>query len=389
MKGRSGHAIRLHVITAVLLAATNAGCADPADDCDVSDVCVPAAADIAVKQVSVRSSATDASTGRAVVQPDAIDVTIVLRNNGGAASESKSVLVQLGGRDVALATVPSLAPSGEFTRTVHLDPPDTDFLLTTDSTDVRAIVVGLDADDTNNERASAPFHLALPVLKVTTTFDSTIVRGTATVPASVRIENVSRYAALGPSTVVYCLSDPDRHCGDASSVTFNSLHVAGLAVGEAVVLSRPLMIPSQSVDQNRILSYAVATCVTTAALASSSNVGCGASRTITFVPDYETCAPVRMTPGTVAVATTGCTVPCDIAVFSVDVVAGHSYFVETDTGAQESTLRWRTRFRDDPADASPDDGFQPAVSGRYYLVTAPKYCGINIAEQHVVVRDVH
>jgi hypothetical protein len=378
---------------AIVLLLTATGCSESRNACGTTEVCSTGTADLAVTAVSLRSTTIDPHTGRVVVQPDAIDVTIVLRNLGDASSTPRSLLLQLGDRDAALVQIPAILPAHPFTTTVRLDPPDASFLLGTDSTAVSAIIVGLDDDDGNDARVSAPFHLALPVLRITTTFDSSSVRGVMPLAGEVTVENISRYAALGPSTLMYCLSLPERTCtNDTASVAFGSVHITGLAPESSLLLDRPLRIPLQAVDQNRILPYAVATCVAqTSSLdvaAVRAEASCAAPHSITFVPDYETCGPVRLAPDQVASPTTGCNVPCDIAVFSLDVQTGHSYFVETDAGQEESTLRWRTRFRDDPEDASLADGFQPLASGRLYLVTAPKYCGMPVSEQRIVVRDV-
>jgi hypothetical protein len=102
-------------------------------------------------------------------------------------------------------------------------------------------------------------------------------------------------------------------------------------------------------------------------------------------PDYEACSPVLLEAGTPGRASPVCRRPCEIYVYAVNVEAGRTYRVLTPEGPEDNTLRWRTRYRDSPQDASRDPGFQPATSGKLYLATEPKYCGLT-GERTVILR---
>jgi hypothetical protein len=256
---------------------------------------------------------------------------------------------------------------------------------------VNAIVVGLDADPTNNARLSASFHVALPTLRITampgqTTFD-------ANVPARVDVvvENVSRHAAMPAATLAFCLYELGAACARADGATaFGPSRLDALAAAGSASLKAVIAVPGGAANQNLIDTLHLSACIgmagaDTVALLDGDDRVCSAAAQVSIRPDYASCGPARLTADAAAEAPTVCARPCAIQVYAVDVRPGRTYVIEAD-GQEDQTLRWRDRYRGELVDASAAPGLQPAIEATVYAVTAPKFCGS--APHPVVLRDM-
>jgi hypothetical protein len=221
---------------------------------------------------------------------------------------------------------------------------------------------------------------------VTTTIDADILMADAPLPATVRIENISGYTPLNSATVSYCIYDLGGNCSkDFRATLFGSVAVPALAPGAVIELDHPVIVPNAATSHNVVDAYMIGTCVS---LSGASSTGtCISERQVAVRPDYESCEPLDLVPNQPTRGSAVCITPCAIVAFRVNAQVGYTYRIELVNGEEDITLRWRTRYRDNPVDASSADGFQPETSGTVYLVTAAKYCGDPDITHEVVLRD--
>jgi hypothetical protein len=362
-----------------VLAALAAACESAAAPCP-DDRCTTALPDLGMVSVEVVSGARDAQTGLAVVQPAAIDVRVVVRNHGEGTSDEKPLFLELGVTRTLLLPLPRLAKGASYEHTVRIEAPAAGtFLIDTDTLRLTASIVTLDANAANNVLKSEPFHLALPALRVRASIDSAVLRANAGTASSIMIDNVSRHATLAPATFAYCIYELGGRCIESFRATaFGRTLLPSIGPGESLRLDYAVNVPSNAANQSRAESYFLGACMAAGVVAENvlpSTATCVDVKQVEIRPDFEACNPVRLEADRVVAGSIVCNNPCDVYAFSVRTEVGTTYLVETATGEEEGTLRWRTRYRDNPVDASPAPGFQPAVAGTYYLVTAPKYCG--------------
>jgi hypothetical protein len=370
----------------LLLAAT--ACGDPGSPC-TDPACAP---DLVLASVEVVSDARDAETGLRVVQPAGFDVRFTVSNEGSARSPATLVSIEMKGRGLGTAPVPALAPGVAHTASLRVEPALGRILAGTDTARVEGIVVAIEDDVANNARSTEPFHIALPVLDLETSFDSLRLTVNVAATARVRVTNRSRHGALPPSTLGLCLYELGTFCrSDAGAAAVARVSLPAVGPGETRLLEFGVAVPSTAAHQNAIDAYHLSTCIGGADLQAGTLLEVGMSDCVAplqvFVrPDYESCDPPLLQPDTRTSSSPVCVRPCPIFVYTVDAQPGYTYRVERPNGTEDTTLRWRTRHRDDVVDASDEPGLQVATAGRIYAVTALRFCSTLAVSRDVVLR---
>ena len=376
-----------------LACAALSGCYTSPDDPCEGAACDPAVADLALSSLEVLSTELDSETGLSVVQPGSINVRAVVTNTSKVRSDVKPLIFDVGDTQSNLVLVPKLAPNETFTHTVRLDVPTArPFLLDTDTMSVTATLVALDENKTNNIRTSKPFHLAMPAVKIVARVDSVTLRANAAMSGSLTITNVGRHATLPLTTNAYCIHALGSRCQpDSGATIFDMSSTHALAPGQSTERSYPITVPSTATDQNRIAPFIVEACIGVGADQQPADLMsrgyCGMVRQVQVRPDYEACDPAKLTVDVVTQGSTVCRRPCTIHAYVIEAEAGQIYRIETPDGRLDNMLRWRTRYRDTPANLSSTLGFRPTASGTYYLTPEPKFCG-NSEIQQIVLRKV-
>jgi hypothetical protein len=331
--------------------------------------------------------------GLLVVDPGAIDVHFTVRNNGRIASQKKPLQIVVGQMQEVLVTLPVVEPNSEYSSVAHVPAPISgSFLRDTDTMSAHVAIVGLDSKRDDDALGTAPFHLALPALRIEPIVDSMFLRSDAPIPASITIRNVSQYATLPAATSSWCIYDLGGRCSqDFSATAFGALTLPAIAPLQSIVVDHAVVVPTAATHHNLIDALSLGACVTPGHEFNPITISASACMTVRDVevkPDIEACAPVTLVPDQPTAGAPVCREPCDIVAFRANVEAGHTYRVELTTGGEDVTLRWRTRYRETPVDGSRAAGFQPTVSGTLYLMTATKFCPADPMHE-VVLRDIH
>jgi hypothetical protein len=364
-----------------------AGCETPAEPC--AD-CITVRPDILIESVTVAGSARDAQTGLVVVRGDSIDITVSIRNAGTELIRTPVLALELDAEPVVVVRLPDVRAGGthRFNRRVATLLPA--ILMDRDTLRVRATVVFADDEPDNNTKLSDAFHVALPALRLRASLGVAYNVGVA-YDVAVSVENISRHATLPASRVVFCVHNLGASCSRAQGAAgINPLGVAPMAPGEIRHWTDRITVPTGITHQNVIDAVAFTPCIGSAQLQTndlldSRDRGCSAPSQVFVRPDYEACQPPRLIPGAPVTAGASCDRPCAIYAYAIDVQPGQTYIIEDEKGAEDLTLRWRTRYRDEPLDISSERGLQPSQAGIIYAVTAPKFCGAS-GEHTVVLR---
>jgi len=378
--------------TILLLALLAPACAEPpTDPCDRGGACTIARPDLAVVTAELAAAVHDDVSGLPVLPPDALPLEVVVRNGGGIAAPATILTVEMEGRGLAVLQVPALAAGARHTIEAVIDADVGSVLFGSDIGQLEVNIVAADRDLSNNSQATTAFHMALPTLRLTTALDSTRMAANVAARAVVRVENVSRHAALPASTVGFCVRSvgaPCREGEDAMGV--HALALPAIGALQAREVETSFRIPSDAVSQNLVEVYFLDTCIGAGALdardLTSARAACVEPQLVHVRPDYEACTPPRMEPGQAIAAAPVCVRPCAINAYAVDVEPGFTYLVQTAAGTEDMTLRWRTRYRDNFPDVSAEPGLQPGRAGTAYAVTAPKFCGAPTAGEVVLRR---
>jgi hypothetical protein len=375
-----------------LVAAALLACSGAVEPCVPESGCVTPQPDLLVSSVEVVTPLRDPVTGLPVVSPDAIDVRFAVRNGGSGGAPAAGVAIEMRGRALGFVPIPALAPGRTHTSTVRLQSGLGRFVTGTDTMSIEAIAVALEPELGNNARTSGPFHVALPVVQLESAFDSLKFTVNVSAPARVTVANLSRHAALPSSTLGFCFHELGMRCREDDGATpLARLDLPAVPAGQSRALTVPITVGSGAAHQNQIDAYHLSTCIGAAELDASGLLDerrrdCAAPLVVTVRPDYETCEPPLLQPDVPASSSPVCVRPCPIFVYAVDVQPGYTYRVVRANGTEDSTLRWRTRFRDDVVDTSPEPGLQPATAARVYAVSALRFCESALVARQVVLR---
>ncbi|HSJ10898.1 MAG TPA: CARDB domain-containing protein [Longimicrobiales bacterium] len=360
-----------------------AGCSrPPTDPCTQPGVCTLPQPDLSVAAAVITAHERDAQSGLPVVDPAAIPLRVVVRNDGSGAAPATTASVTLQGRTIATSPVPSLTAGTSHTLDIVADAQLGAFLFDTDIRSLEVHVAAVEDDVSNNSRGTGGFHAALPVLRVRTELDGPGFRADHGTAAAVTVENISRHATLASSSITLCLHVPGAACHDAANrLELGRLHTGTLPPGASTRLATTAVVPSAAVHQNLVEAWQLSTCV------GEDLRACGSALQVEVRPDYEACAPPLLEPDAPVSTQPVCTRPCPIRAYAVSVRPGRTYLVETPAGAEDTSLRWRTRFRGDVLDTSSAPGLQPATAATVYAVTALRFCEVAGVEREVVLRE--
>ena len=208
-----------------MLAAAITACGDAAvlepdlpEGCDLPRACQVTGIDLVVDEpvlLLATDHERDPVTGRAVLLPgESYSYQVTVWNRGDRRSTATTLSIRHATTydDVIL---PALDPGQIFVDTLDAVAPASLRL----RHDTATVTAGLDtlqsSEDplhANNARASTPFFVALPVVRVTLAFPDTVREGEP-FNATVTVRNLSRFADLPPHAMAFCLFDYDIGCG--------------------------------------------------------------------------------------------------------------------------------------------------------------------------------
>jgi hypothetical protein len=347
-----------------------AGCSrPPTDPCTEPGVCTVPQPDLAVAAAVITTVARDAQSGMPVVDPAAIPLRVIVRNDGDGAAPATLATVTLQGRTIATTQVPALAPGASRTLDIVAD------------AQLEVRLAAADDDASNDARATEAFHVALPVLRVFTELDGPGFRANHSTVAAVTVANVSRHATLPTSSIMLCLHEPGASCHDATNrLELGRLHAGPLPPGGNARVATAAVVPSAAAHQNLVEAWQLSTCI------GEDPRACGTALQVEVRPDYEACDPPLLQPDAPVSTQPVCMRPCPIRAYAVSVRPGRTYLIETPSGAEDTSLRWRTRFRGDVVDTSPAPGLQADMTATVYAVTALRFCEEAGSEREVVLR---
>lgn len=232
-------------ISALLAAAALTACGDGSvlepdfpEGCDLPRACQVTGIDLVVDEPVLLLAAgheRDLVTGRPVFMPgDSFSYQVTVWNRGDEPSTATTLSIRHGTTDDEVS-VPGLDPGQVFVDTLGAVAP-TSLRLQHDTTAVRAALYTLQSSEDplhmNDAHTSVPFFVALPVVRVTLEFPDTVREGEP-FNATVTVRNLSRFAALPPHAMAFCLTDWDVGCGLSVGSPFQLTAVPQIDAGAA------------------------------------------------------------------------------------------------------------------------------------------------------------